>query len=312
MRIVVTGAAGFIGSRLVELLSSAGEDVVGIDSFTPYYDRSAKEANAAAWKAAGVPLVEVDLRDADLTDVFEGAEVVHHLAAQPGVRASWDCFDLYSGHNLLGTQRVLEAARRVGVRRVVVASSSSVYGNASTYPTSEGDPLVPHSPYGVTKKAVEDLCRAHAANWGTETVLMRYFTVYGPRQRPDMAFHRMFEAALDGGTFPLYGDGSARRDFTFVDDAVAATIAAADADVEPATPINVAGGDEAEMREVFAMVEELVGRPLQLDRQPAQAGDVDRTGGCTDRAAKLLGYAPSVTLREGLERQLEWHRSLRA
>lgn len=309
MRVVVTGAAGFIGSRLVEVLHEAGEDVVGVDAFTPYYDRTDKEANAAAWRSAGVPLVESDLREADLRSLLEGAEVVHHLAAQPGVRASWAAFDDYATHNLVATQRVLEAARDVGVRRVVVASSSSVYGNASSYPTGEDDPLRPHSPYGVTKRAVEDLCRAHAENWGTETVLMRYFTVYGPRQRPDMAFHRILESALHGRPFPLYGDGSARRDFTFVDDAVTATVAAATADVAPATPVNVAGGDESSMAGIFDLVAELVGRPVPIDRRPAQPGDVDRTGGDTARAAALLGYRPSVDLREGLERQLAWHRN---
>jgi nucleoside-diphosphate-sugar epimerase len=309
MRAVVTGAAGFIGSRLTEVLQAEGAEVSGVDAFTPYYDRALKESNTEVWRAAGAPLLELDLRSADLRPVLDGAEVVHHLAAQPGVRASWGAFEDYATHNLVATQRVLEAAREVGVRRVVVASSSSVYGNATSYPTREDDALRPHSPYGVTKRAVEDLCRAHVENWGTETVLLRYFTVYGPRQRPDMAFHRLLEAALGGGSFPLYGDGSARRDFTYVDDAVAATVAAGTADLEPGTVLNVAGGDESSMAGIFDLVADLVGAPVALDRRPAQPGDVDRTGGDTGRAARLLGYAPTVDLRTGLERQLAWHRA---
>lgn len=308
MRAVVTGGAGFIGSHLVEALVERGDDVAVVDAFTPYYDRALKEGNAAGWRAVGVPLYELDLRTDDLGEVVDGADVVFHLAAQPGVRASWEVFDAYAGHNLTATQRVLETARTGGVGRVVLASSSSVYGNAKEYPTREDDPLRPHSPYGVTKKAVEDLARAYADNWGVSSVLLRYFTVYGPRQRPDMAFHRLCEAVRHGTPFPLFGDGSARRDFTYVADAVAATMAAGTAELEPATAINVAGGDEASMAEVFALLEGLVGAPLILDRQPAQKGDVDRTGGDTARARALLGYDPAVTLRDGLERQLAWHR----
>jgi nucleoside-diphosphate-sugar epimerase len=308
MRAVVTGGAGFIGSHLVEALLDRGDEVEVIDSFTPYYGRDAKEANAAAWRGRGAPLFELDLRTAALEPRFDGVDVVFHLAAQPGVRASWEQFDDYASHNLVATQRVLEAARVCGVRRVVTASSSSVYGNAVSFPTVEDDALRPHSPYGVTKRAVEDLARAYAANWGVQTVLLRYFTVYGPRQRPDMAFHRLCEAVLHGSPFPMFGDGSARRDFTFVSDAVAATVAAAESDVPVAAAVNVAGGDEASMAEVFAMLEELAGRPVPLERRPAQAGDVDRTGGDTTLARALLGYRPSVSLREGLGRQLDWHR----
>lgn len=297
-----------MGSHLVDALVERGDEVVVVDAFTDYYDRRLKEANADGWRQRGAVLHEADLLHADLVSSFDGADVVFHLAAQPGVRASWEAFDRYADHNLTATQRVLDAARRVGVRRVVLASSSSVYGNAEAYPTREEASLRPHSPYGVTKRAAEDLARAYADNWGLSTVLLRYFTVYGPRQRPDMAFHRICEAVLRGTPFPLYGDGSARRDFTYVSDAVAATIAAATADVERATPINIAGGDEAAMSEVFDLVGELAGRPVELDRQPTQKGDVDRTGGDTTRARRLLGYDPRVSLREGLDAQLAWHR----
>lgn len=217
MRHLVTGAAGFIGSQLVEALLGAGEEVVGLDAFTPYYDRSQKEANLADVRDQPCfQLIEADLRDADLESLLAGVNVVYHQAAQPGVRLSWsEGFAAYDGCNVLATQRLLEACRATGVDRVVYASSSSVYGNADYYPVTEADLPRPHSPYGVTKLAAEHLCSLYAANYGLSTVSLRYFTVFGPRQRPDMAFHRLIEGALVGDPFPLYGDGSHVRDFTF-------------------------------------------------------------------------------------------------
>src|SRR3954452_20962667 len=241
MRALVTGAAGFVGSTLVDTLLARGDHVVGLDCFTPYYDRAAKEANLAlARDSKRFEFVEADLRTADVDALLDGAEVVFHQAAQAGVRLSWsEGFADYSSHNILATQRLLEAAKRTRPR-VVYASSSSVYGNAASYPTNEGDIPRPHSPYGVTKLAGEHLCNLYADNWGVATMSLRYFTVYGPRQRPDMAIHRLLRAALDGGPFPLYGDGSAEREFTFVDDIVAANLLAADADCPPGTVVNVA------------------------------------------------------------------------
>ena len=308
MRAVVTGVAGFIGSTLADRLLADGWSVVGVDCFTPYYDVAVKRSNLPA----GVTLVEADLRTAGLVELLEGIDVVFHQAAQPGVRLSWsDGFGDYVSHNVLATQRLLEAARAVGLPRLVYASSSSVYGNAARYPTTEDDLPAPHSPYGVTKLAAEHLCGLYAANWGVPTVSLRYFTVYGPRQRPDMAFHRLCESALGQTPFPLYGDGGAVRDFTFVDDVVAANVAAAAADVAPGTVVNVAGGGEAVMSEVIDLVGELAGQPVPIDRQPAQAGDVDRTGGSIERAAALLGWSPTVGLHAGLAAQLEWHRQYR-
>lgn len=309
MRAVVTGCAGFIGSTLVDVLRGRDDDVVGIDCFTPYYDETAKRANLPA----GFEPVEADLRQADLAPLLDGADVVFHLAAQPGVRLSWaDGFDAYAGHNVLATQRVLEAAVAAGVERVVYASSSSIYGQAARYPCHEDDRPAPFSPYGVTKLAGEHLCQAYVANHGITAVQLRYFTVFGPRQRPDMAFHRIFEAALADEPFPLYGDGSAVRDFTFVDDVVAATLTAATATATGSVVCNVAGGSEVSMAELLDMAGEAVGRSVRVDRRPPQLGDVTRTGGSIERTKEVLGWAPEVSLEQGLARQAEWHRRRRA
>ena len=310
MRAVVTGCSGFIGSTLTEALLRRGESVVGIDCFTPYYEVGAKRSNlSAASQDDRFTLVEADLRTADLAPLLEGADAVFHQAAQPGVRLSWSSgFAEYDSHNVLATQRLLEAAVAARTPRVVYASSSSVYGQAPAYPTTEDDLPRPHSPYGVTKLAAEHLCGLYAANWGLSTVSLRYFTVYGPRQRPDMATHRLIEAGLRGEPFPLYGDGSAVRDFTYVDDVVAANLAAGTADVEPGTVLNVAGGGQTTMAELVDLVGAAVGRPVQVRREPAQAGDVRRTGGTIDRATALLGWEPVVDIATGVERQAAWHR----
>ncbi|MGH9136073.1 MAG: NAD-dependent epimerase/dehydratase family protein [Acidimicrobiales bacterium] len=313
MRTVVTGAAGFIGSTLTEALAARGDRVVAVDCFTPYYDPGMKRSNLAALSSSPrVDVVDADLRVCDVAPLLEGADVVFHLAAQPGVRQSWARgFADYSAHNILATQRLLEGAVSAGSPRLVLASSSSVYGNAADIPTHEDVVPRPRSPYGVTKLAAEHLSHAYAANWALPVVVLRYFTVYGPRQRPDMAVHRLFEAALGGPAFPLYGDGSAARDLTFVDDVVAATLAAADADVAPGTTANVAGGSSASVLELVELAGEAVGAPVPLERRPAQPGDVDRTLAVTELAHRLLGWEPRVRLGEGLAAQAAWHRDLR-
>jgi UDP-glucuronate 4-epimerase len=314
VRALVTGAAGFIGSTITDALLARGDRVLGVDCYTPYYDRASKEANlAGARRSERFELAEVDLRTGDIDALLDGVDVVFHQAAQAGVRLSWsDGFADYDGHNILATQRLLEGAKRAGGTKIVYASSSSVYGNAAAYPTSETDLPRPHSPYGVTKLAAEHLCNLYAANWKLPTVSLRYFTVYGPRQRPDMAMHRLLVAALDGASFPLYGDGSAIRDFTFVDDAVAANLAAADTDCEPGTVLNIAGGSSIAMSHLLALAAEVVGRAPLIDRQPNQPGDVARTGGTIERAQQVLGWHPSVSLRDGIAAQAEWHRARRA
>ena len=229
------------------------------------------------------------------------------------MRDSWRAgFEPYVRQNILVTQRLLGAVLESPVDRFVFASSSSVYGDAPDYPTSEEDVPVPQSPYGVTKLAAEHLCGVYSRTWGLPTVSLRYFTVYGPRQRPDMAMHRLIEAALSGEPFPFYGDGRQVRDFTYVADVVEANLLAAARSVPPGSVINIAGGSTTTLLEVMNIVSELVGRPIELDRQPAQPGDVARTGGSTELAARLLGWKPRVPLREGLATQLSWHRERRA
>jgi nucleoside-diphosphate-sugar epimerase len=310
MKALITGVAGFIGSTLADALLARGDHVLGVDCFTPYYERHAKEANLVdASRCDRFELAEADLRTCDIDAMLDGVDVVFHQAGQPGVRLSWsDGFADYSGLNILATQRLLEAAKRCDNTKIVYASSSSVYGNAAAYPTSEEDLPRPHSPYGVTKLAAEHLCNLYALNWKLPTVSLRYFTVYGPRQRPDMATHRLIAAAIAGTTFPLYGDGTAVRDFTYVDDAVAANIAAADHDCEPGTVVNIAGGSSITMAELIALVGDVVGQPPGIDRQPGKPGDVARTGGTIDRAAALLDWKPNVDLRSGLAAQASWHR----
>ena len=309
MRVVVTGAAGFVGSQLAAYLADNGDQVVGIDNLTSYYDLDQKRTNLQRPAASRrFRFVEIDLRTAPLEQFIEGVDIVYHQAAQPGVRTSWAAFPSYVENNVLATQRLLEAARACDVAGFVYASSSSVYGNAAAYPTLETAVPEPHSPYGVTKLAAEQLVKLYGKNWGLPTVALRYFTVYGPGQRPDMAFHRLIESALYGSVFPLYGDGLQVRDFTFVGDVVRANLLAATSGVAPGTVLNVAGGTQTSLNEVVELITELAGSAPNIKRMAAQAGDVTRTGGDTSRAEAQLGWHPEVTLRDGLAAQVAWHR----
>jgi UDP-glucuronate 4-epimerase len=311
---LVTGGAGFIGSHLAERLVEAGHRVRVVDVLTDYYDVDRKRANLAELRRvddAGdrVEVVEVDLCAADLPALLDGVDVVFHQAGQPGVRLSWaDGFAAYDRMNILATQRLLEACRQVPVQRLVFASSSSVYGDAERFPTREADAPAPRSPYGVTKLAAEYLCRAYADNFAVPAVLLRYFTVYGPRQRPDMAFHRLIDAALGGDPFPMFGDGSQVREFTFVDDVVRANLAAAVADVAPGEVVNISGGSAESLADMIALVEELVGAPVPIEHRGPAAGDARRTGGDIEKASRLLGWHPEVAIREGMAAQVAWHR----
>ena len=308
MRALVTGAAGFIASHLTQRLAADGWDVVAIDSLTPYYDVAQKRSNIAAIRAdVDLDVQEVDLVTADLEALLDGIDVVFHLAGQPGIRASWSEFRSYETHNILATQRLLEASRSRQIERFVFASSSSVYGNAGSYPTLEDTLPKPYSPYGVTKLAAEHLCGVYARNFGVHTVSLRYFTVFGPRQRPDMAMHRLIRAALVGESFPLFGTGQQIRDFTFVGDVVEANVLAASAVTPPGTVANIAGGGAITLLEVISTIERLTNTSIDLDRQANQAGDVQRTGGSTDVARSALGWTPHVSLEEGLAAQVAWH-----
>jgi UDP-glucuronate 4-epimerase len=305
-RYLVTGCAGFIGSCLVDTLLAEGHAVVGVDAFTDYYPRDRKQAAIAA--AASHPafeLVELDLGDGPPPDqALEGVDGVFHLAARPGVRASWgEGFEPYVHDNVLATHVVAECATRRGLR-VVFASSSSVYGDALAYPTREDAPPAPVSPYGVTKLTCEHLLRAHARNFELDYVGLRYFTVYGPRQRPDMAFARMIGALVGGPSFEVYGDGTQSRDFTYVQDAVAATILAM-RNAPSGGIYNVGGGSEATLRESVAIVEELSGRTLNVGYGKVAAGDVRRTLADTERIRVEVGWQPAVDLRMGLASMLE-------
>ncbi|HYZ97969.1 MAG TPA: NAD-dependent epimerase/dehydratase family protein [Acidimicrobiales bacterium] len=306
MRYVVTGSAGFVGHHVATALLEDGHAVDGVDAFTDYYDPATKRAKAAQLACAPrYRNVEADLALADIDDVLAGADAVIHLAAQPGVGSSWaGGFPTYVERNVVASQRLFEAARRTGVPRLVLASSSSVYGDAVVHPTVEDAPTRPFSPYGVTKLAMEQLATAYADNWGLPVVILRYFTVYGPGQRPDMALHRFIAAVAAGEPVSLHGDGEQVRDFTYVADAVAATIAAAAADVPPATVLNVAGGSSSTVNDLLGLVSEHVGRPVLTHHVAARPGDVRITAGAIERAHRVLGWRPEMSLDEGVKRQV--------
>ena len=305
-RYVVTGAAGFIGSHLSNALLDRGDHVVGIDALTDYYARELKEANLdVVHRREQFTFLEADLSVAALGDVVAAADGIFHLAAQPGVRGSWgETFARYARDNVVATQRVFEAAAQRGLR-VVWASSSSVYGNAETYPTSEDVRPRPISPYGVTKLCCESLAGAYAESAGLDHVALRYFTVYGPRQRPDMAYTRIVKALADGGTFTVFGSGHQSRDVTYVADAVSATIAAMDRGVR-GTAYNVGGGSETSLRDAIEICERLSGTSLNVTYAGDAAGDVRRTAADTSRARRELEWEPRTSIDDGLRAHLEW------
>jgi nucleoside-diphosphate-sugar epimerase len=303
-RYLVTGCAGFIGSHLTDALVQRGHEVIGVDAFTDYYPRPQKESNLEkARGASGLSLVEVDLSEGALEPLLENVDGIFHLAAQPGVRGSWGAtFAHYVRDNILATQRLFEAAASRGVR-IVMSSTSSVYGNAETYPTREEAIPRPVSPYGVTKLACESLARAYTESFALEVVLLRYFTVYGPRQRPDMAFARIISALLNGHPFSVYGTGEQSRDFTFVDDAVEATIAAMERGPR-AMVYNVGGGSETTLNGAIALCETLAGTRLDVVNEPVARGDVRRTGADTTLIRSQLGWRPKTSLADGLAAQV--------
>jgi nucleoside-diphosphate-sugar epimerase len=307
MKALVTGGAGFIGSTLSECLLAQGAQVVAIDCFTDYYPREIKEQNLAGQRAApGYRFVEGDLNDIDLKALLGGVTHVFHLAAQAGVRKSWGRdFATYTTLNIDATQRLLEACVGTPIERFVYASSSSVYGDNVALPMREDMMIQPVSPYGVTKLAAEHLCHLYYVNHQVPTVSLRYFTVYGPRQRPDMGFHRFFSAILDGRPVVQYGDGLQTRDFTFVADAAAATATAAVRGT-PGGVYNIGGGSRVSLREVFDMLGRVSGRPVTIDLQPPQKGDMRDTYADTSRARAEMGFVPAIGLEDGLRAMFSW------
>ncbi|WP_329361110.1 NAD-dependent epimerase/dehydratase family protein [Streptomyces sp. NBC_00669] len=304
-RVVVTGAAGFIGSHLVEALLTNGNTVVGVDRRAPDSDPATTARLSRALKHPRFSLVTADLRTCPLTALFRHSHAVFHLAALPGVRGSWgEQFGEYTSCNVFATERVLSACEEARVPRLVYASSSSVYGS-SAGATHETTAPHPESPYAVSKLAGEQLCLAHADQAASTltAVVLRFFTVYGPRQRPDMLIGRALTAALGGPELTLYGDGGNSRDFTYVGDIVRAAVAAATRPVGTSV-LNVGAGVSTSVAEVLSTVEELTGHAVPVTRLPAQAGDVDTTLADRSRAAELLGWAPRTTLRQGISRQL--------
>lgn len=313
MKALVTGAAGFIGSSLSKRLIADGHTVIGVDSFNDYYSAELKKANLQPLDSSGeFELLQTDLSEAPLDDILQGVDFVFHQAGQPGVRKSWgQDFEGYIKNNIHATQRLLEAARSSkDLKKFVYASSSSIYGNAEKYPTTEMDLPAPRSPYGVTKLAAENLCSLYADNFDVPTVSLRYFTVYGPGQRPDMAFTRFTQAAWKGSPISIYGDGNQIRDFTYIDDVVQANVLAATGETDPGDVFNVAGGDSVTVNEAITIIESASGRKLNVRYTGAVDGDVYRTGGDISRIQSKLGWSPQVRITEGLKSHVEWAREV--
>lgn len=307
---VVTGVAGFIGSHLAERLIEEGHEVVGIDCFTDYYPRSIKEANVA--KLLTLPafaFIEGNLLTLGLHDLLKGAHYIFHQAAQAGVRASWgDEFEIYTNLNVLATQRLLEACKGLSIEKFVYASSSSVYGDAEELPIREEVALKPLSPYGVTKLAGENLCASYWKNYDIPITSLRYFTVYGPRQRPDMAFHKFMLALSKDREIEIYGDGTQTRDFTFISDAVEGNLLAMK-NTSHGEIYNIGGGSRVMLNDVLKTLETITSRDAKIVYREVQKGDVRHTFADTSKARDLLSYEPHIDLKAGLEKQWEWFQS---
>jgi UDP-glucose 4-epimerase len=308
MKALVTGCAGFIGSHLTEALLADRVDVIGVDCFNDNYGRRQKLENletARQWDH--FDFVPLDLSRGELGDLVEECDTVFHLAAEPGVRSSWGMrFDQYLRNNVLATQLLLEAMRATPGKRFVYASSSSIYGEAEALPTPEATTPRPHSPYGMTKLAGEHLCTLYHGNHGLDAVMLRYFSVYGPRQRPDMAFNIFCRAAGSGEPITVFGDGRQTRDFTYVADVVAATRAAAAMPDPDGRVFNIGGGSRTALAEAIDLIGGFAGRPLDVRHLPMQDGDVRDTGADTTLAEQLLGYAPTTAFEDGLRAEFEW------
>jgi len=307
---LVTGAAGFIGSHLCERLLRDGHHVIGVDCFIPYYDPAVKRGNLALLLASkNFTFLDTDLRRDDIRSALTGCDAVFHLAAMPGLMKSWEDFSLYSTCNIEATQRLLEAAKDTRLPHFIHVSTSSVYGREATEP--EDSPTQPFSPYGLTKLAAENLCRAYESNFALPITILRYFSVYGPRQRPDMAYHILIRALLEDRSFPMFGDGEQTRSNTYVADCVEATwLAAKNRDKALGQVFNVGGGQIISLNEVVTVLEGLTGRKANIERKPARPGDQKHTAANIEKARRLLGYKPVTPVRDGLKAEVDWIKSI--
>ena len=310
MTVLVTGVAGFIGSHLAERLVKQGHKVIGVDCFTDYYSRKIKESNLSELQTSdSFVFHEIDLLKTDLVALLKDVDIVFHEAAQAGVRTSWGAsFGIYTENNVRATQCLLEAARDLRLKKFVFASSSSVYGDAESYPTAEDMKPIPISPYGVTKLAAENLCYLYYKNYGIPAISLRYFTVYGPRQRPDMAFHKFIGAILGDKDIVIFGDGEQTRDFTYIDDIIDANISAMDSQAIGEV-INVGGGSRISVNETICIIERIVGKKAVTKNIEKQKGDVIHTGADISKARRLLSYEPKFDLEKGIANEVDWLRS---
>lgn len=311
MKILVTGVAGFIGSHLAERLIKEGHKVVGVDCFTDYYPRAIKESNIKKLRSdSSFDFHDADILEINLETVLQNIDVVYHEAAQAGVRASWGAnFKIYTENNVRATQRLLEAAKTARLKKFIYASSSSVYGDAESYPTHEDMKPLPISPYGVTKLAAEHLCYLYYKNFGIPTVSLRYFTVYGPRQRPDMAFHKFIKAILNDQEIPVFGDGNQTRDFTYSDDIIDANISAMNTEATGQV-FNIGGGSRITVNDTIAIIERACEKNAKKKYIEKQKGDVIHTAADISKAQKLLGYAPKYDVEKGIANEAAWLRSI--
>ena len=308
MNILVTGSCGFIGTNLCKSLLSDGHSVTGVDSFTENYAEGIKRANLNVLKEyPNFKNLEIDLLNCNLRSIVDGIDVIFHLAGQPSVHNSWgENFQLYSNRNMVLTQRLLLAANEAKIARFVNSSSSSIYGRVTSTPTKESDEKRPVSPYGVTKLAAENLVTLYASEFGLRTVSLRYFTVFGPRQRPDMAFHKLIQAGRNRERFSLHGDGSQVRDFTFVEDVVEANKLAAFADVIAGSVFNIGGGSPVSMNETIAMLEEITDLKIDIEFTPLGPGNPMVTTADCAEAVRILGWKPKMDIYNGLKAQVTW------
>jgi len=313
MKCIVTGAAGFIGSHLSRRLLDEGFSVTGIDSYSDYYPRWIKEKNISSlFDRKDFQFIAGDINSLNLTGILKQSDIIYHLAAQAGVRASWGrSFSIYTKNNIEATQRLLEATKNLRIKKFIFASSSSVYGYSPELPMSETSLLFPYSPYGVTKLAAENLCFLYHKNYGVPTVSLRFFTVYGPGQRPDMAFHKFLKCVMEGKPLPIFGDGKQTRDFTYISDIIDANVACIDFG-KPGEIYNIGGGNRKKLKDLFPILEDICKKKIPLQWENKQKGDVPHTLASIRKAQEDLDYSPGTDIREGLAKEWTWIQSLYA